>query len=80
MDFKKKMKVDRTMDKFKPKLITKGFTQKYDVGYFNTYSPVARIATIQVLLALISIQNLVIHQMNVKTTFLNGDLDKELYI
>ncbi|GJV84229.1 zinc finger, CCHC-type containing protein [Tanacetum coccineum] len=48
--------------------------------YFDTYAPVARITTIRLLLALAAIHNLVIYQMDVKTTFLNGDLDEEVYM
>ncbi|GJR91697.1 zinc finger, CCHC-type containing protein [Tanacetum coccineum] len=48
--------------------------------YFDTYAPVARITTIKLLLALAAIHNLVIHQMDVKIAFLNGDLDEELYM
>ena len=50
------------------------------MDYFDTYSLVARIATIRVLLAIASIQNLVIHQMDVKIAYLNGDLDEEIYM
>nr|GEV86020.1 zinc finger, CCHC-type [Tanacetum cinerariifolium] len=57
-----------------------GFRQKEGIDYFDTYVPVARITIIRSLLALTSIHNLVIHQMDVKTTFLNGDLDKEVYM
>nr|GEZ51732.1 hypothetical protein [Tanacetum cinerariifolium] len=57
-----------------------GFRQKKGIDYFNTYAPVARITTIRMFLALADIHNLVIHQMDVKTTFLNGDLDKEVYM
>ena len=78
--FKKKMKVDGTIDKFKARLVAKGFTQKQGIDYFDTYSPVARIATIRVLVALASIHKMVIHQMDVKTTFLNGDLEEEVYM
>nr|GEV08527.1 hypothetical protein [Tanacetum cinerariifolium] len=66
--FKRKMKVDGSIDKFK------------GIDYFDTYAPVARITTIRLLLALADIRNLVIHQMDVKTTFLNDDLDKEVYM
>nr|GFA21975.1 zinc finger, CCHC-type [Tanacetum cinerariifolium] len=78
--FKKKMKVDGTIDKFKARLVIQGFRQKEGIDYFDTYAPVARITTNRLLLALVAIQNLVIHQMDVKTTFLNGDLDKEVYM
>ncbi|GJT04459.1 zinc finger, CCHC-type containing protein [Tanacetum coccineum] len=78
--FKRKMKFDGTIDKFKARLINQGFRQKEGIDYFDTYVPVARITTIRLLLALAAIHNLVIHQMDVKTTFLNGDLDEEVYM
>ncbi|GJT30998.1 zinc finger, CCHC-type containing protein [Tanacetum coccineum] len=74
------MKVDGTINKFKARLVIQGFRQKEGINYFDTYAPVARITTIRLLLALDSIHNLVIHQMDVKTTFLNGDLDEEVYM
>nr|GEX94061.1 zinc finger, CCHC-type [Tanacetum cinerariifolium] len=77
--FKRKMKVDGTVDKVKARLVIQGFRQKEGIDYFDTYAPVARITTIRLLLALVAIHNLVIHQMDVKTTFLNGDL-KEVYM
>ena len=60
--------------------MAKGFKQREGVEYFDTYAPVARITSIHVLLALASIYKLIVHQMNVKTTFLNGDLDEEVYM
>lgn len=51
-----------------------------DVDYFDIFAPVTRITSIKVLIALASIHNLVIHQMDVKTTFLNGDLEEEIYM
>ncbi|GJT03258.1 zinc finger, CCHC-type containing protein [Tanacetum coccineum] len=57
-----------------------GFRQKEGIDYFDTYAPVARITIIRLLLALTAIHNLVIHQMDVKTAFWNGDLDEEVYI
>ncbi|PWA48006.1 zinc finger, CCHC-type [Artemisia annua] len=77
--FKKKMKVDGTVEKFKARLVIQGFKQKSGIDYFDTYAPVARISTIRLLIALASIHNLIIHQMDVKTAFLNGDLDEERY-
>ena len=78
--FKKKMKVDGTIDKFKARLVVKGFIQKEGIDYFDTYAPVARISTIRVLIALAFIYKLQIHQMDVKTTFLNGELEEEIYM
>ncbi|GJY15647.1 zinc finger, CCHC-type containing protein [Tanacetum coccineum] len=78
--FKRKMKVDGTIDKFKARLVIQGFRQKEWIDYFDTYAPVVRINTIRLLLALTGVHNLVIHQMDIKTTFLNGDLDEEVYM
>nr|GFB52156.1 zinc finger, CCHC-type [Tanacetum cinerariifolium] len=73
------MKVDGTIDKFKDRLVIQGFRQKKRIDYFDTYAPVARITTIRLLLALATIHNLVIHQMDVKIAFLNCD-SKEVYM
>ncbi|GKE33682.1 zinc finger, CCHC-type containing protein, partial [Tanacetum coccineum] len=78
--FKRKMKVDGTIDKFKARLVIQGFRQKEVIDYFDTYAHVARISTIRLLIALAAIYNLVIHQMDVKTTFLNGDLEEDVYM
>ncbi|GJR15756.1 zinc finger, CCHC-type containing protein [Tanacetum coccineum] len=78
--FKRKMKFDGTIDKFKARLVIQGFRQKEGIDYFDTYAPVTRITTIRLLLDLAAIHNLVIHQMDVKTSFLNGDLDEEVYM
>ncbi|GKA15095.1 zinc finger, CCHC-type containing protein [Tanacetum coccineum] len=78
--FKRKMKVDGTIDKIKARLEIQDFKQNEGIDYFDTYAPVACITTIRLLLALTDIQNLVIHQIDVKTTFLNGDLDEKVYM
>ncbi|GJY31813.1 zinc finger, CCHC-type containing protein [Tanacetum coccineum] len=78
--FMMKMKVDGTIDKFKARLVIRGFRQKEEINYFDTYAPVACIITIRLLMALAAIHNVVIHQMDVKTTFLNGDLDEKVYM
>nr|GEW28030.1 hypothetical protein [Tanacetum cinerariifolium] len=67
--FKRKMKVDGKIDKFKARLVIQGFRQKEGIDYFDTYAPFARITTIRLMLALTAIYNLMIHQVDVKTTF-----------
>ncbi|GJV77530.1 zinc finger, CCHC-type containing protein [Tanacetum coccineum] len=59
---------------------TWGYRQKSGIDYFDTYALVARISTIKLLIAMTSIHNLIIHQMDVKTTFLNGELEEEVYM
>ena len=61
-------------------MVAKGFSQKQNIDYFDTFSHVTRISSIRILIALASIHKLFIHQMDVKTTFLNGDLDEEIYM
>nr|GEV62859.1 zinc finger, CCHC-type [Tanacetum cinerariifolium] len=68
--FKRKMKVDGTIDKIKARLVIQGFRQKEGFDYFDTFATVARISIIRLLIALESTYNLVIHQMDGKTTFL----------
>ncbi|GJX33232.1 MAK10-like protein [Tanacetum coccineum] len=70
--FKTKQKVDGTSEKFKARLVIQGFRQKSRIDYFDTYALVARISTIRLLIAMASIHNMIIHQIDVKTAFLNG--------
>jgi uncharacterized metal-binding protein len=61
-------------------LVAKGFRQKEGINYFDIYALVARITFIIILLALSSVYNLYVHQIDVKTTFLNEELDEEVYM
>jgi hypothetical protein len=78
--FKKKLRPDGTIDKYKARLVAKGYTQKEGRDFFDTYSHVARLTTIRVLLSLAASHGLLIHQMDVKTTFLKGELEEEIYL
>ncbi|KAL0378947.1 UNVERIFIED_CONTAM: Retrovirus-related Pol polyprotein from transposon TNT 1-94 [Sesamum radiatum] len=78
--FKKKLKPDGSVDKFKARLVAKGFKQKKGIDYFDNYYPVAKLTTIRVLIALAWVYSLPIHQIDVKTAFLYGELEEEIYI
>jgi hypothetical protein len=78
--FKKKLMVDGTIDKYKTRLVSKGYTQKEGEDFFDTYSPVARLTTIRVLLSLAASYGILVHQMDVKIAFLNGELEDEIYV
>ena len=78
--FRKKYNTDGSIQTFKARLVIKGFTLKKGVDYFDTYSSAAIITSIKFLFALTSIYKLYAHQMDVKMTFLNGDLKEKVYI
>ncbi|KAL0421092.1 UNVERIFIED_CONTAM: Retrovirus-related Pol polyprotein from transposon RE1 [Sesamum latifolium] len=78
--FKKKLKPDGSVDKFKAGLVAKDFKQKEGIDYFDTYSLVARLTAIRVLIALALVYSLSIHQMDVKITFLYGELEEKIYM
>jgi len=78
--FKKKLRPDGTIERYKARLVAEGYTQREGEDFFDTYSRVARLTTIRVLLSLAASHGLLIHQMDVKTTFLNGELEEEIYM
>jgi hypothetical protein len=78
--FKKNLRPYGTIDKYKAMLVAKGYTQKESEYLFDTYSPIARLTTIRVLLSLATSHGMLVHQMDVKMTFLNGELEEEIYM
>jgi hypothetical protein len=78
--FKKKLRPNGTIDKYKAMLVVKGYTQKEVKDFFDTYSPVARLTTIHVLLSLAASHGLLVYQIDVKTTFLNKELEEKIYM
>nr|GFB47403.1 retrotransposon protein, putative, Ty1-copia subclass [Tanacetum cinerariifolium] len=78
--FKKKTDMDGAVYIFKARLVAKGFTQPYRVDYEETFSSVADIRAIRILIAIVAYYDYEIWQMDVKTAFLNGHLFEEVYI
>ncbi|GKE07439.1 retrotransposon protein, putative, ty1-copia subclass, partial [Tanacetum coccineum] len=78
--FKKKTNMDGNVHTFKARLVAKGFTQTYSVDYGETFSPVAKIRAIRILLAIAAFYDYKIWKMDVKTAFLNGHLSEDVYM
>ena len=78
--FALKLKADGSIDRHKARLVAKGFSQVEGIDFDETFAPVARLSSIRALLALGAHYDWEIHQMDVRTAFLNGDLDEEIYM
>nr|GEZ77322.1 hypothetical protein [Tanacetum cinerariifolium] len=78
--YKKKTDMNGVVYINKARLDAKGFTQTYGVDYEETFSPVADIRAIRILIAIAAYYDYEIWQMDVKTAFLNGFLDEEIYM
>lgn len=65
---------------YKARLVAKGYTQKEGIDYSETYAPVVKLSSVRALIALGLQEGHTIHQMDVKTAFLNGDLEEETYM
>jgi hypothetical protein len=78
--FKKELRPNGTIEKYKARLVAKDYNQKEGEDFFDTYSPIARLTTIRVLLSLVTSYGLFVHQMDIKIAFLNGELEEEIYM
>ncbi|KAK2420702.1 putative mitochondrial protein [Trifolium repens] len=78
--FKTKKDSLGNIERYKARLVSKGFTQKDGIDYTETFSPVSKKDSLCVILALVAHFDLELHQMDVKTTFLNGDLEEVVYM
>jgi hypothetical protein len=71
---------DGSVEKFKARFVARGFSQKEGIDYEETFAPVARYTSIRVIIALASVLGWKLHQMDVKTTFLNGNVEHEVFL
>jgi hypothetical protein len=78
--FKIKHAADGSIEKYKARFVTCVFSQKEGIDYEETFAPVARYTSIRTIIALEAKMKWKLHQMDVKTSFLNGVIEEEVYI
>ncbi|GJU20580.1 putative RNA-directed DNA polymerase [Tanacetum coccineum] len=78
--FKKKTDMDGKVNTYKARLVAKGYTQTHRIDYEETFSPVAKIKSIRIMLAIAAFHDYEIWQMDVKTAFLNGKLTEDVFM
>jgi hypothetical protein len=78
--FKKKFNAEGKVEKYKARLVVKGYSQVEGIDFGDIFSPIAKLTTIRFLLSIVATFDLEVEQMDVKTTFLHGDLEEEIYM
>ncbi|WVZ24171.1 hypothetical protein V8G54_002715 [Vigna mungo] len=78
--FKTKLKLDGRVAKLKARLVAKGFLQRPGIDFTDVFAPVARLETIRLIVAIANAKGWMTCQMDVKSAFLNGPLEEEVYV
>lgn len=78
--FKLKFMANGTIERYKPRLVAKGITQTEGIHYQKTFSTMVKMNTIRLLLSIVASNNWHIHQLNINTAFLHGDLEEDVYM
>ncbi|XP_047162016.1 uncharacterized mitochondrial protein AtMg00820-like [Vigna umbellata] len=78
--FKTKLRENGEIDKCKARLVAKGYAQHYGVDYTEVFALVAKLDTIRIILSMAAHNGWIIFQLDVKSSFLHGELKEEIYV
>ena len=78
--FKRKVRADGSIERYKARLVAQGYSQKPGQDYDETFCPVVRFESVRSVIAMAAQHGLLLHQMDVTSAFLNGDLEEEIYM
>ena len=66
--------------RYKARLVVKGFQQKKGIDYLGLFSSIVKMSIIRLVLGMVATENLHLEQLDVKTAFLHGDLEEDIYM
>ena len=78
--YKEKKNTKEKVERYKAKLVIKGYSQKHEINYDEVFAPITRLETIRLIIAIFAQHGWRIYQIDVKSNFLNGFLEEKVYI